>query len=171
MKLLCKFTSLVDPRLLPPQTNLHHFHTNLLFTWLIIISNLNQMAGREILQHLDGVSSNPAPENMANFLNNMGPALHNFSSIGSSFKPIIWNGFSGLMQNVGYSLRERRLVANAPPEQRQWQNFVENVRSECMAMTQGGGWGNSGGHNNGRPGGGSANDSRNGRRFDERPKR
>ena len=37
--------------------------------------------------------------------------------------------FSGLMQNVGYSLRERRLVANAPPEQRQWQNFVENVRS------------------------------------------
>ena len=87
----------------------------------------------------------------------MGPALHDFYDR-QQLQDHHMERFSGLMQNVGYSLRERRLVANAPPEQRQWENFVTNVRSECMAMTQGGGWGNSGGHNNGRPGGGYAND-------------
>ena len=111
---------------------------------------------------------------MYSFLNEMGPALHNFYDQ-KQLQDHHMERFSDLMSRVGYDLRTRKSAPN-PPDSRQWENFVSSVRSECRSMMQGGGWGNNGdrnngGHNNGRGGGYANDDSRNGgRRFDDRPR-
>ena len=123
------------------------------------------MAHKIILEQVQSLPRNPDPARMAGFLNGMGPALHNFYDQ-KQLQNRHMERFADLMQKVGYDLRNRSL-APTPPDQRDWENFVAKLRSECMAETQGGGWGNRGGDNSGR-GGGSANNNRSGRRYDDR---
>ena len=80
----------------------------------------------QILTELNRLPRDPNPNQMYEFVTNVGPALHSGFDNGDFTGPQM-ESFSGMLKGIGYDLRNRQ-AGDAPPTPQDWGRFAGSFR-------------------------------------------